>query len=198
MRRRRGRSRNGRVLKPPVPVRPGPARFQGNQETARRRSTGMVRKGGAVARILVLVMTLCLVWSAVALAQQPRIAFIPKNLGNPFFDAVYKGIQEAAAELGYATVYIGPPTADPASQIRCMPHQVTRALTASIIWANDASPVAPGRRAAMRRGTMVIAVDGDAALDARQAYIQPVDFNTIGAEKVRLMAPLINYEGEIT
>jgi len=157
----------------------------------------MVRKGGAVARILVLVMTLCLVWSAVALAQQPRIAFIPKNLGNPFFDAVYKGIQEAAAELGYATVYIGPPTADPASQIPFIQQQVTQQVTAIIISANDANTVAPALRAAMQRGIIVIAVDADAAVDARQAYIQPVDFNTIGAEQVRLMAQLINYEGEI-
>ena len=47
-------------------------------------------------------------------AQTARIAFIPKNLGNPFFDAVYSGIEEAAGELGFETVYIGPPTADPA------------------------------------------------------------------------------------
>jgi len=129
-------------------------------------------------------------------AQAPRIAFIPKNLGNPFFDAVYAGIQEAARELGYETVSIGPPAADPASQIPFIQQQSAQQVAAIIISANDANTVAPALRAAMQRGIAVVAVDADAAVDARQAYIQPVDFDTVGPEQVKLLAELIDYQGE--
>lgn len=142
------------------------------------------------------LLIVCLSAAAVG-AQSDRIAFIPKNLGNPFFDAVYKGIQEAAGELGYDTVYIGPPTADPASQIPFIQQQAAQQVAAIIISANDANTVAPALRAVMQRGVTVIAVDADAAVDARQAYIQPVDFDTIGEEQVKLLAGLIDYEGEI-
>ena len=129
-------------------------------------------------------------------AQAPRIAFIPKNLGNPFFDAVYAGIQKAAQELGYETVYIGPPAADPASQIPFIQQQTAQQVAAIIISANDANTVAPALRAAMQRGIAVVAVDADAAVDARHAYIQPVDFDTVGPEQVKLLAELIDYQGE--
>ena len=157
----------------------------------------MIGLAKRTAFVVLLALTILLAAAMAAGAQTARIAFIPKNLGNPFFDAVYSGIEEAAGELGFETVYIGPPTADPASQIPFIQQQVAQQVAAIIISANDANTVAPALRAAMQRGITVIAVDADAAVDARQAYIQPVDFNTIGEEQVRLLAQLIDYEGDI-
>lgn len=157
----------------------------------------MARLHSKTAFVVLLLTAVLLVGAATAGAQSARIAFIPKNLGNPFFDAVYQGVEEAAAELGYDTVYIGPPTADPASQISFIQQQVAQQVAAIIISANDANTVAPALRAAMQRGIAVVAVDADAAVDARHAYIQPVDFSTIGEEQVKLLAELIDYTGEI-
>lgn len=142
------------------------------------------------------VAALLAAWNAPALAAE-RIVFIPKNLGNPFFDAVFSGIKGAAAELGFEAIEIGPPTADPASQIPFIQQQATQRVAAIIISANDANTVAPALRNAMARGVTVITVDADAAPDARQAYVQPVDFSKIGEEQVRLLGELIGREGEI-
>ncbi|MBO8141189.1 MAG: rhamnose ABC transporter substrate-binding protein [Firmicutes bacterium] len=148
-------------------------------------------------RMLALAAVMLVAITALAAAQEARVAFIPKNLGNPFFDAVYSGVEQAAEELGYSSVYIGPPAADPTSQIPFIQQQVAQQVDAIIISANDVNTVAPALRAAMNRGIVVITVDADAAADARQAYIQPVDFSTIGQEQVKLLARLIDYEGEI-
>lgn len=157
----------------------------------------MARLHSKSAFVVLLLAAMLLVGSAVAGAQSDRIAFIPKNLGNPFFDAVYAGVEEAAGELGFDTVYIGPSTADPASQISFIQQQVAQQVAAIIISANDANTVAPALRAAMNRGIAVIAVDADAAVDARQAYIQPVDFSTVGEEQVKLLAELTDYESDL-
>lgn len=165
--------------------------------TVNKEVNTMARLSTRMLFVVLLLTGLLLMGSAFASAQSARIAFIPKNLGNPFFDAVYSGVEEAAAELGFSTVYIGPATADPASQISFIQQQVAQQVTAIIISANDANTVAPALKAAMNRGVTVIAVDADAAVDARQAYIQPVDFSTIGEEQVKLVADLVGYEGEI-
>lgn len=157
----------------------------------------MTRLSTRTTFVAVIVTGLLLMTAALASAQAARIAFIPKNLGNPFFDSVYSGVEEAAAELGYSTVYIGPATADPASQISFIQQQVAQQVSAIIISANDANTVAPALKAAMARGVTVIAVDADAASDARQAYIQPVDFDLIGEAQVKLLAELLDFQGEI-
>ena len=158
-----------------------------------------MRQGRAVffGRALLVAVALAAVLAPAAGAQAAgRIAFIPKNLGNPFFDAVYAGVQRAAAELGYTTVEIGPPTADPSSQIPYIQQQVAQNVDAIVISANDVRAVVPALQAAMRRGVHVVTVDADAAPEGREAYVQPVDFNVIGQEQVKLLATLIGYQGE--
>lgn len=145
--------------------------------------------------VLLTALVIGLLISATALAEG-RIAFIPKNLGNPFFDAVYAGVQRAATELGFTTVEIGPPTADPTSQIPYIQQQTAQNVTAIIISANDARAVVPALQAAMRRGVHVVTVDADAAPEGRKAYVQPVDFNLIGEEQVKLLARLVDFQGE--
>ncbi|BAS26415.1 sugar ABC transporter substrate-binding protein [Limnochorda pilosa] len=157
----------------------------------------MTLAAGRVVSILAWVLAIAMLLSNVAAAQQVRIAFIPKNLGNPFFDAVYAGVQRAAGELGFSTVEIGPPTADPASQIPFIQQQVAQNVDAIILSANDAHAVVPALQAAMRRGVKVVTVDADAAPEGRQAYIQPVDFTKIGEEQVKLLAELLGGRGEI-
>ena len=43
--------------------------------------------------------------------------FIPKNVGNPYFDVAYAGGQKAATELGGTVSQVGPAKADPTAQI---------------------------------------------------------------------------------
>ena len=47
-------------------------------------------------------------------AGSARMALVVKNIGNPFFDAVNKGWQEACGELDVEAIYRGPeqPTPD--------------------------------------------------------------------------------------
>ena len=55
---------------------------------------------------------------AAAPAGDVTYVLVPKNLGNPYFDAANTGAQEAAAELGVTVLYQGSSTADATEQIQ--------------------------------------------------------------------------------
>ena len=49
---------------------------------------------------------------------EKEIVILVKNMGNGFFDAVYRGSQEAVAQIGgMKTVYMGPPQPTAEGQI---------------------------------------------------------------------------------
>jgi rhamnose transport system substrate-binding protein len=76
----------------------------------------MKRLSSAVFRVaaalLVATITVCGAASISQAQDKVRIAFLVKNLGNRFFDAVRDGGTEAAKELGNVEIiYVGPTSA---------------------------------------------------------------------------------------
>ena len=92
-----------------------------------------------------------------AATQTGRIyVFVPKNLGNPYFDAANPGAQMAAAELGVKVLYQGPTTADATAQITLLDSLIAQKVNGLAISADDADALVPTGKSAIAAGIPVV------------------------------------------
>ena len=127
-----------------------------------------------------------------------KMVFVPKNTGNPYFDAMTTGFEKAADELGLEFDTVAPATADPTSQLSIIQDQVQRGVNVLAIAPNSPDALNPALKDAMRRGVVVITVDSDTVghPDARTANVLTVDPALVGRNQIELMGELMDYEGQ--
>ncbi|MDR1916338.1 MAG: substrate-binding domain-containing protein [Synergistaceae bacterium] len=129
-----------------------------------------------------------------------KIYFIPKNLGNLYFDALSSGFYDAIAELGeqnFDYKYIGPPVAEADNQIPFVEEAIRNGADAIFIAANSNEALNDIFDSAREAGTRIYIINQDipGSETHRDAAIMPVNFDTIGAAQVKLLAEQIDYEG---
>ncbi|MEW5961773.1 MAG: rhamnose ABC transporter substrate-binding protein [Chloroflexota bacterium] len=122
---------------------------------------------------------------------------VPKNLGNPYFDAGNKGAQEAAAELGVTVTYQGSATADAVEQIQLLNALIAQQVAGLAVSANDADALAPTGKAAIDAGIPVVSWDAEIAPGGRVVHVNQADFEGIGRGQVQLISKLIGGAGQI-
>jgi rhamnose transport system substrate-binding protein len=126
-----------------------------------------------------------------------NIAFLPKDIVNPYFATSAAGAQEAATELGGQFQQVGPQTANAAEQVTFIQTLTQQQVAAIVVSANDPDALAPALKDAMAQGIKVISFDSDVAADARIAFANQADSEQIGRIQVQIMGKLLNCEGEI-
>ncbi len=135
-----------------------------------------------------------------ALAQDPvSIVYIGKNTGNPYFDSITGGFEDACAELGCEFEFVAPATAEATSQIPFIEAQIQRGVDVIAIAPNSPDALNQVLDSARAQDILVITVNGDLVgnEEHRDASILPVDFTKTGPNQVELMGSMINYEGQI-
>ncbi len=135
-----------------------------------------------------------------ALAQDPvSIVYIGKNTGNPYFDSITGGFEDACAELGCEFEFVAPATAEATSQIPFIEAQIQRGVDVIAIAPNSPDALNQVLDSAREQDILVITVNGDLVgnEEHRDASILPVDFTKTGPNQVELMGSMINYEGQI-
>jgi rhamnose transport system substrate-binding protein len=130
-----------------------------------------------------------------------KIYFIPKNLGNPYFEAVSSGFYDAIAELGednFDYTYTGPASAEPAAQIPYVEEALRNGAHAVFIAANSNDALNDVFTEARKAGVRIYIINQDipGSESYRDAAIMPVNFDTIGAAQIELLGKHINYQGE--
>ncbi len=130
-------------------------------------------------------------------AKGYKIAIVVKNLGNPFFEAVNRGAQEAGKELGDEIIFQGPATPTAEGQIEIIDALIAQKVDAIAITANDPEALVPVGKKAMEAGIKVITFDSAVAVEGRQLFVNQADMEQIGRIQVQMLAEMINYEGEI-
>jgi ABC-type sugar transport system substrate-binding protein len=123
------------------------------------------------------------------------IVLIPKATGDPFFAAVRQGAEEAAAELGYTIEFVGPTTADAAGQVTTIENALQKNPAAITIAPNDPDAVAPALKRAMEQGIVVSTFNAEAALDAREFFINQAVDQAIAEAVVDTMAEQVDGKG---
>lgn len=135
-----------------------------------------------------------------ALAQDPvQIVYIPKNTGNPYFDSLVAGFEDACAEIGCEFSQAAPATAEATSQIPFITAQIQRGVDVIAISPNSPDALNQALDRARQRGILVLAVNGDLVGNEahRDAAILPVDFTKTGPGQVELLGSMIDYQGQI-
>jgi rhamnose transport system substrate-binding protein len=130
-------------------------------------------------------------------ANGAHVAFLPKDVVNPYFASNFRGAEEAAGELGGTAEQVGPDTPNAAEQVTFIQTLTQQGVAAIGVSANDPNALAPALNEARSQGIKVVSFDSDVAPDARDLYVNPANSEDIGRDQIRDIARLIGCEGEI-
>ncbi|GAB2963342.1 rhamnose ABC transporter substrate-binding protein [Saccharothrix stipae] len=126
-----------------------------------------------------------------------KVAFLPKEVDNPYEIIMDQGGIEAVTELKGEGKEVGPSDASASSQVSYINTLVRQRQDAIVIAANDPNAVAPALKDAMAKGIAVVTVDSDAAPDARQVFVNQADSEEIGRSQIRLVSAQVGGRGKI-
>lgn len=125
------------------------------------------------------------------------ITFLPKNLGNPYFDTSSKGGQEAVEALGGTFAEVGPAEATPDAQVSYINTATQQGVGALVVSANDPQAICDALNEARDAGVKVVTFDSDTNADCRDLFINQASSEGIAKVQVDLIAEQIGDEGEI-
>jgi rhamnose transport system substrate-binding protein len=125
------------------------------------------------------------------------ITFLPKNLGNPYFDTSSKGGKTAVDELGGTFAEVGPAEATPDAQVSYINTATQQGVGALVVSANDPQAICDALNEARDAGVKVVTFDSDTNPECRDLFINQATADGIAKVQVDLIAEQIGDEGEI-
>jgi rhamnose transport system substrate-binding protein len=126
-----------------------------------------------------------------------KLAFLPKQINNPYETIVDKAGIEAAAEFKGEAKEVGPSDASASSQISYINTLTQQGHDAILIAANDANAVCGPLQEARAKGIKIVSYDSDAAPECRDIFINQASSEEVGRSQVKLLADMIDSKGEI-
>jgi rhamnose transport system substrate-binding protein len=125
------------------------------------------------------------------------ITMLPKNLGNPYFDASTAGATEAADEFGGTIDEVGPSEASPTSQVQYIQTAAQQGAGGLIVSANDPEAICDALNEARDAGVKVVTFDSDTNADCRDLFINQASAEGIAKVQVDLIAEQIGDAGQV-
>ena len=126
-----------------------------------------------------------------------KIAYLPKQLNNPYSDVEVSGGKTAVEELKGEYKLVGPNDASASSQVSYINTLIQQQQDVIVIAANDPNAVCPSLNQARQAGIKVVAFDSDAAKECRDAFINQATTQGIGESLVKMASELAGGAGEI-
>ncbi|MFJ2115877.1 rhamnose ABC transporter substrate-binding protein [Streptomyces sp. NPDC087850] len=126
-----------------------------------------------------------------------KLAFLPKQINNPYEKIVDEAGITAAEEYGATGKEVGPSDANASSQVSYINTLIQQRQDAILIAANDPNAVCGPLKQAMKKGIKVVAYDSDTAKDCRQLFINQAGSEQIGRSLVQHLGEQIGYRGRI-
>ncbi|MGM7679359.1 rhamnose ABC transporter substrate-binding protein [Microbacterium sp. A94] len=125
------------------------------------------------------------------------ITFLPKNLGNPYFDTSSTGGKAAVEELGGTFAEVGPAEATPDAQVSYINTATQQGVGALVVSANDPKAICDALNEARDAGVKVVTFDSDTNPECRDLFINQADAAGIAKVQVDLIAEQLGGAGEI-
>ncbi len=135
--------------------------------------------------------------AAPAIKKGLKIAFLPKQVNNPYFATAWKGGQAAVAAIGGVGKQVGPSDAGASSQVSYINTLIAQRQNAIVLAASDQNALVPYLKRAMQAGTKVVTFDSDVAKDGRNVFVSQASSDTIARDEVKLLAKQIGMSGDI-
>lgn len=125
------------------------------------------------------------------------ITFLPKNLGNPYFETSSAGAEEAIDEFGGTFAEVGPAEASPDAQVSYINTLTQQGVGAIAVSANDPKAICDALNEARDAGVKVVTFDSDTDAECRDLFVNQADAEGIAKVQVDLIAEQIGGAGEI-
>jgi rhamnose transport system substrate-binding protein len=130
-------------------------------------------------------------------AANLAITFLPKNLGNAYFDTSDKGGKKAIDELGGKYAEVGPAAAAPDAQVQYINTLTQQGVGGIDVSANDKAAICSALQDAMTAGVKVVTYDSDTNPECRNLFINQATADGIAKVEVDMIAKQIGDSGEI-
>lgn len=125
------------------------------------------------------------------------VTFIPKNLGNPYFETSNAGGEMAVEEFGGSYEEVGPAEGSPDGQVQYINTATQQGRNALVISANDPDALCDAIDEARGADIKVVTYDADTNPDCRDIFVNQADSEGIAKVQVDMIAEQIGDEGEI-
>ncbi|WP_375388748.1 rhamnose ABC transporter substrate-binding protein [uncultured Amnibacterium sp.] len=172
-----------------------------NSNTRRRPRTAVLGLG-ATAVSLALALTACSgsstpgsSSSGSAASKDFSIAFIPKQLNNPYTDVELSGGTSAAKAVGATSSIVGPNDASASSQVSYINTLTQKRVKVIAIAANDPNAVCSSLNQAKAAGAKIITFDSDA--NCRSIFINQVESKDVALVELKQLHEQLPDGGQI-
>ncbi|GAA4702786.1 rhamnose ABC transporter substrate-binding protein [Nocardioides conyzicola] len=125
------------------------------------------------------------------------VTFLPKNLGNPYFDISDAAGQKAVESFGGTYEQVGPDAASPDAQVPFINTAAQQGVNALVVSANDPEALCDALKEASDAGTKIVTFDSDTNPECRDLYVQAATSEGIAKKQVDLIADQIGDSGEV-
>lgn len=130
-------------------------------------------------------------------SENLAITFLPKSLGNPYFDTSSKGGLAAVEELGGDFSEVGPSESGPDAQVSYINTATQQGVGSLVVSANDPKAICDALNEARDAGVKVVTFDSDTNPECRDLFVNQATADGIAQVQVDLIAEQIGDEGEI-
>jgi rhamnose transport system substrate-binding protein len=126
-----------------------------------------------------------------------KITFLPKNLGNAYFDTSDKGGEKAIQEFKGSYAEVGPAAATADAQVSYINTLTQQQVGAIVLSANDPTALGSALTQARAAGVKIVTFDSDTDAKYRDVFINQATAEGIAKIEVDLITKEIGDSGEI-
>lgn len=126
---------------------------------------------------------------------KPVIAYVPKVIGQAWWDYVQSGVEAWAAETGYDVIYKGPAEVDAAAQVQIMTDLVNQGVDILCFSPNDPAACEAICKEAMEKGIIVISTEA-ATMTNVNYDVEAFNDAGLGGFLMDELAKMMGEEGE--
>ncbi|WP_327179336.1 rhamnose ABC transporter substrate-binding protein [Streptomyces sp. NBC_01335] len=126
------------------------------------------------------------------------VAFLPKQVNNPYFTTSDNGGKKALEELGSTYKEVGTSSGtDTSGQVSYVNTLTQQQVNAIAVSAQDPGALCTSLKQAMKNGVSVVTYDSDTQTDCRQVFVSQASAEDLGRTQIQLLAKQIGGKGEI-
>ncbi|TDB76937.1 rhamnose ABC transporter substrate-binding protein [Micromonospora sp. KC723] len=126
-----------------------------------------------------------------------KIAFLPKQVNNPYFTTADNGGKEAVTEVKGEFKEVGPSEASASSQVSYINTLSQQGMDVIVTSANDPNAICGALNQAKAAGAKIVTFDSDTKPECRQIFVNQVTAQGIAENQVKLISEQIGGQGEI-